>query len=119
MGQWSVPLNDGVYVIQFEHGTNSGKRVLRVNGQVKKKRSPKLRSTHRTEFPGNHTKGLDVQVGGRRNVHDRKGQGEVRAESQSRAAVHLRVRSVRKRETVRKVHRRAAPFVTVLDGAVG
>ncbi|KAB0804788.1 hypothetical protein PPYR_01758 [Photinus pyralis] len=30
---WSVPLNDGVYTIEFEHGTTTGRRVLRVNGE--------------------------------------------------------------------------------------
>ncbi|KAK4885867.1 hypothetical protein RN001_002138 [Aquatica leii] len=30
---WSVPLADGIYTIEFEHGTTSGKRILRVNGQ--------------------------------------------------------------------------------------
>lgn len=31
---WSVPLCDGVHTIEFEHGTLSGKRVLRVDGKV-------------------------------------------------------------------------------------
>lgn len=31
---WSVPLLDGVHTVEFEHGTTSGKRVLRVDGQV-------------------------------------------------------------------------------------
>ncbi|XP_022912991.1 fas apoptotic inhibitory molecule 1 [Onthophagus taurus] len=30
---WSVPLYDGVHTIEFDHGTTSGKRVLRVDGQ--------------------------------------------------------------------------------------
>ncbi|XP_056645891.1 fas apoptotic inhibitory molecule 1 isoform X2 [Diorhabda sublineata] len=29
---WSVPLLDGVHTVEFEHGTKSGKRVLRVDG---------------------------------------------------------------------------------------
>lgn len=32
---WSVPLTDGVHTIEFEHGTTSGKRVIRVDGKVK------------------------------------------------------------------------------------
>lgn len=32
---WSVPLADGVHTIEFEHGTTTGKRVLRVDGKVK------------------------------------------------------------------------------------
>lgn len=31
---WSVPLLDGVHTVEFEHGTTSGKRVLRVDGNV-------------------------------------------------------------------------------------
>ncbi|XP_025836671.1 fas apoptotic inhibitory molecule 1 [Agrilus planipennis] len=30
---WSVPLPDGTYSIEFEHGTTSGKRILRINGK--------------------------------------------------------------------------------------
>ncbi|GLV46376.1 Fumarylacetoacetase [Carabus blaptoides fortunei] len=30
---WSVPLCDGVHTVEFEHGTVSGKRVLRVDGK--------------------------------------------------------------------------------------
>ncbi|XP_044746508.1 fas apoptotic inhibitory molecule 1 [Coccinella septempunctata] len=30
---WTVPLLDGVHVIEFEHGTTSGKRVIRVDGK--------------------------------------------------------------------------------------
>ena len=29
---WEVHLADGVHVIEFEHGTTSGRRVLRVDG---------------------------------------------------------------------------------------
>jgi len=31
---WDVPLNDGVHRIEFEHGTTSGKRIIRVDGKV-------------------------------------------------------------------------------------
>lgn len=31
---WSVPLIDGLHTIEFEHGTTSGKRVLRIDGKV-------------------------------------------------------------------------------------
>ncbi|KAK9872515.1 hypothetical protein WA026_017981 [Henosepilachna vigintioctopunctata] len=30
---WNVPLLDGVHVIEFEHGTTSGKRVIRIDGK--------------------------------------------------------------------------------------
>ena len=31
---WEIKLSDGVHNIEFEHGTTSGKRVVRVNGKV-------------------------------------------------------------------------------------
>ncbi len=31
---WDVPLQSGLYTIEFEHGTTSGKRIIRVNGKV-------------------------------------------------------------------------------------
>ncbi|XP_066257373.1 fas apoptotic inhibitory molecule 1 [Euwallacea similis] len=30
---WSVPLLDGVHIVEFEHGTTTGKRVLRLDGK--------------------------------------------------------------------------------------
>lgn len=30
---WDVPLSDGVHRIEFEHGTTSGKRIIRVDGK--------------------------------------------------------------------------------------
>ncbi|XP_076267658.1 fas apoptotic inhibitory molecule 1 [Rhynchophorus ferrugineus] len=30
---WSVPLLDGTHTVEFEHGTTTGKRVLRINGK--------------------------------------------------------------------------------------
>ena len=35
---WEVHLADGIHVIEFEHGTTSGKRVLRVDREVMVKR---------------------------------------------------------------------------------
>lgn len=32
---WDVGLSDGVYRIEFAHGTTTGKRVVYVNGQVR------------------------------------------------------------------------------------
>lgn len=31
---WDVPLHDGVHRIEFEHGTTTGKRVIRIDGKV-------------------------------------------------------------------------------------
>lgn len=33
VGEWTVKLSDGVHKIQFEHGTTTGKRVIRVDGK--------------------------------------------------------------------------------------
>nr|CAD2209372.1 unnamed protein product [Meloidogyne enterolobii] len=30
---WTVPMSDKVYKIEFDHGTTTGKRILRVNGK--------------------------------------------------------------------------------------
>jgi hypothetical protein len=32
---WQVALPDGVHNIEFEHGTTSGKRIIRVDGKVR------------------------------------------------------------------------------------
>ncbi|UYV79504.1 FAIM, partial [Cordylochernes scorpioides] len=30
---WKIPLSDQVHTVEFEHGTTTGKRVIRINGQ--------------------------------------------------------------------------------------
>lgn len=32
---WKLPLVDGVHEIEFEHGTATGKRVIRLDGKVR------------------------------------------------------------------------------------
>ena len=32
--RWEIPLSDGSHVIEFEHGTATGKRVVRVDGKT-------------------------------------------------------------------------------------
>lgn len=32
---WDVALSDGVYRIEFAHGTTTGKRIIYVNGKVR------------------------------------------------------------------------------------
>lgn len=34
VGVWEVSLSDGVHRIEFEHGTTSGKRIVRIDGKV-------------------------------------------------------------------------------------
>ncbi|XP_053493439.1 fas apoptotic inhibitory molecule b [Ictalurus furcatus] len=36
VGMWEVPLSDGIYQIEFEHGTTTGKRVIYINGKVRR-----------------------------------------------------------------------------------
>lgn len=31
--KWNVPLNDGNHVIEFEHGTATGRRLVRIDGK--------------------------------------------------------------------------------------
>ncbi|VDN03486.1 unnamed protein product [Thelazia callipaeda] len=33
VARWSVPVQEHIYIIEFEHGTTSGKRVIRVDGK--------------------------------------------------------------------------------------
>ncbi|KAJ8687255.1 hypothetical protein QAD02_023049 [Eretmocerus hayati] len=32
--RWEVPLSDGMHVIEFEHGTATGRRVVKIDGKV-------------------------------------------------------------------------------------
>jgi hypothetical protein len=34
---WNILIADGKHKIEFEHGTTSGKRIIRVDGKVKNK----------------------------------------------------------------------------------
>lgn len=34
MGSWEVSLPTGKHFIEFEHGTTTGKRIVRVDGKV-------------------------------------------------------------------------------------
>ena len=31
---WDIALSDGVHKVEFEHGTTTGKRIIRVDGKV-------------------------------------------------------------------------------------
>lgn len=31
---WNVPMNDKVHKVEFEHGTKTGKRVVKIDDQV-------------------------------------------------------------------------------------
>ena len=35
VAKWDISLPDGKYKVEFEHGTTSGRRVIRVNDKVK------------------------------------------------------------------------------------
>ena len=34
VGVWEVALSDGIHRVEFEHGTTTGKRIIRVDGKV-------------------------------------------------------------------------------------
>lgn len=42
---WEVALSDGVYRIEFAHGTTTGKRVVYVNGKVSHSIQKSIRKT--------------------------------------------------------------------------
>ena len=35
VARWNISLPDGKYAVEFEHGTTSGRRVIRVNDKVR------------------------------------------------------------------------------------
>ena len=41
VASWELPYNGQVHKIEFEHGTTSGKRIVRVDGKVCEKRGKK------------------------------------------------------------------------------
>ena len=34
---WNIALSDGIHKVEFEHGTTTGKRIIRVDGVVSMK----------------------------------------------------------------------------------
>lgn len=54
--RWIVPLHDGNRVVEFEHGTASGKRVVRVNGKTIINREWMFRLVGDEEFMYGNTK---------------------------------------------------------------
>lgn len=39
VARWEVPQSDGVHIVDFEHGTTSGKRVIYVDHKVRRNES--------------------------------------------------------------------------------
>lgn len=50
VAEWDVALSDGVHKIQFEHGTSSGKRVIRVDGKELMRKDWMFRLVGRESF---------------------------------------------------------------------
>ncbi|XP_051996957.1 fas apoptotic inhibitory molecule 1-like [Xyrauchen texanus] len=50
VGAWEVSLSDGVYRIEFEHGTTTGKRVIYINGKEVLRRDWMLKLVGRETF---------------------------------------------------------------------
>ena len=69
MTYFKVHLADGIHVIEFEHGTTSGSRLLRVDREVK------LGKEAKTFAPGGSQERLDVQAGWNRDIHGWEEQG--------------------------------------------
>ncbi|XP_051561972.1 fas apoptotic inhibitory molecule b [Myxocyprinus asiaticus] len=51
VGSWEVSLSDGVYRIEFEHGTTTGKRVIYINGKEVLRRDWMFKLVGRETFP--------------------------------------------------------------------
>ena len=49
--KWKVPLGSGNHVVEFSHGTTSGSRVVKVDGQIKIKRDWMFRLVGEESFP--------------------------------------------------------------------
>ncbi|KAF7652724.1 hypothetical protein LDENG_00093440 [Lucifuga dentata] len=47
---WDVPLSDGVYRVEFAHGTTTGKRIIYVNGQEVMRRDRMFKLVGRESF---------------------------------------------------------------------
>lgn len=89
VGSWEVTLSDGVHTVEFEHGTTTGKRVIRVDGKVKGQRSTPAQGPRQgpggagdqgrcridnVVFPGDSPSRLDVQAGRAGSVPPRQDQ---------------------------------------------
>ncbi|XP_046710973.1 fas apoptotic inhibitory molecule b isoform X2 [Silurus meridionalis] len=55
VGMWEVPLSDGIYQIEFEHGTTTGKRVIYINGKEILRRDWMFKLVGKETFPVGHT----------------------------------------------------------------
>uniref|UniRef100_A0A673H3Q6 Fas apoptotic inhibitory molecule b n=1 Tax=Sinocyclocheilus rhinocerous TaxID=307959 RepID=A0A673H3Q6_9TELE len=51
VGAWDVSLSDGVYRIEFEHGTTTGKRVIYINGKEVLRRDWMFKLVGKETFP--------------------------------------------------------------------
>ena len=71
-------------MIEFEHGTTSGSRVLRVDREVKKRQ-------RKTFAPGGSEERLDVQAGGDGDVHGGEEQGLLLHQDRAGGRLQLRV----------------------------
>ena len=69
-------------MIEFEHGTTSGSRVLRVDREVRKRQ-------RKTFAPGGSAERLDVQAGGDGDIHS--GEEQVCLLHQDRAGGGLQL----------------------------
>ncbi|KAL6456109.1 hypothetical protein MHYP_G00359600 [Metynnis hypsauchen] len=51
VGMWEVSLSDGIYQIEFEHGTTTGKRVIYINGKEVLRRDWMFKLVGKETFP--------------------------------------------------------------------
>ncbi|VDO98784.1 unnamed protein product [Soboliphyme baturini] len=59
---WIVPLQDKVHRIEFEHGTTTGRRVIRVDGKEVSRRNWMIKLVGREFFTvGKHSCAIDIE----------------------------------------------------------
>ncbi|XP_066522805.1 fas apoptotic inhibitory molecule b [Hoplias malabaricus] len=51
VGMWEVSLSDGIYQIEFEHGTTTGRRVVYINGKEVLRRDWMFKLVGKETFP--------------------------------------------------------------------
>ncbi|CAJ0578754.1 unnamed protein product, partial [Mesorhabditis spiculigera] len=56
VARWSVPMQDIVHLVEFEHGTTTGKRVCRVDGEVVLRYDWKFKLVGKDDFEIGSTK---------------------------------------------------------------
>jgi hypothetical protein len=103
---WELPLNDKVHRIEFEHGTTTGRRVVRVDGEVPltmfEDCFQKILKSHSPL--GNRSQGVDVQTCGERDVRNCRA-NKVPDSDPSKWGIFVRIHAFGERKDVEQIQR--------------